>query len=190
MKLFVSLFLWLCVALPAQAGTNVFVDMMSLMFRMMLLMSNIMSTGANTYPNQAVPVTPFMSAPGIPAFPTNMAANPWFTSQGLQASNPWSTPSLNYPGNPNFQAIPVASPLEGFWGSSSGDTLIVRGQQFRLGHGQRSISGTLTLQGNIVSLRAYPQEAVNQYRFERKGDFLGLQSRSGQITFFQKTNSW
>ncbi|MEE9492512.1 MAG: hypothetical protein V3W04_03950 [Gammaproteobacteria bacterium] len=191
MKLLASLFFWLCVALPAQAGTNVFMDMMSMMFRMMILMANIMSTGTNTYPNQAMPVTPFMAIPNPANYPAGIPANPWSISpQSFQPTNPWSTPYLNYPENLDFQAAPVTTPLEGFWISSTGDTLIVRGQQFKLGHGQQAITGTLTLQENIVSMRTHPQEAVNQYRFERKDNFLGLQSRTGQVTLFTRRNTW
>jgi hypothetical protein len=142
---------------------------------------------------------------GMGGFP---GSNPWSGMGGFpgygSGLSPWSTPFMGdgrsspYGGaySPYSGVIPYSpagygasapkSLLEGRWFGNSGELLEIKGNRFRLKHGQYSINGAITIENNIVNLFSPDTGTVTQYHFIRNQTDLMLQDASGQVLSFTR----
>jgi hypothetical protein len=76
--------------------------------------------------------------------------------------------------------------LDGRWFGHSGEILEVRGDRFRLVHGQLAVNGVVRIENNIVNLYSQQTGTVTQYSFIRNQTDLMLQDASGLVLSFSK----
>jgi len=148
-------------------------------------------SGVNSFPG----MSPWSSPGGFPGYATGMS--PWSTPM---SPNAWSSPfasgyspyrnfpysSAGYGQTPGgIPSVPV-SLLEGRWFGDSGEILEISADRFRLRHGQYSISGTIRIQNNIVSLYSQQTGTVTRYTFLRNQTELMLQDGSGMLLSFSR----
>ena len=215
-------------SLPLPSAAVAMDDMFAVMFRMMLVMMNVMSDAmlGNTNTSDFGSASalgfgmgswPAMSGlygmnpvSGVSGFP---GMSPWSGMSGFPGNatgmSPWSSPmSPNSWANPfasgyspygngpysnaGYGAPPGATPsmpvsiLEGRWFGQSGEVLEIRGERFRLLHGNYGITGAIRIENNIVNLYSQQTGTVTQYTFFRNQTELMLQDASGMLLNFSK----
>jgi len=222
--------------LPLPTPAAAMEDMFAAMFRMMLVMMNVMSDamlgntnnsaftdnsfgfGMGSWPATSGlygmnPVYGINSLSGISPWSTGMGGypgmSPWsgmgaFPGYG-QGMSPWANPISPNPfasGHAPYTNVPyssavygrqpdgiVAAPvslLDGRWYGDSGEVLEVKGDRFRLVHGQLAVSGVIRISNNIVNLYSQQTGTVTQYTFIRNQTELMLQDASGAVLSFSR----
>jgi hypothetical protein len=162
-------------------------------------MNPMTSMGAWPLMSGMNPVSGFGGMPGMNPWSGPMRGNSWNNpfmnnSNGYPYSNDRARwPGTGYPGaiNPATAngypgAYSSASLLNGRWFGNSGEILEVRGNRFRLRDGRSSITGTIRLENNIVSMLSPKTRTVTQYTFIRNQSELLLQDASGRVLAFRK----
>ncbi len=148
-------------------------------------------SGFSGYPG----MSPWSGMGGFPGAATGMS--PWSTPM---SPNTWANPfASEYPSyghapysNTGYGAAPGAMPstpvslLEGRWYGQSGEVLEIRGERFRLVHGNNTITGVIRIENNIVNLFSQQTGTVTQYAFMRNQTELMLQDASGMLLNFSK----
>jgi hypothetical protein len=236
-----AIVLMVCVlSLPLPTPAAAMDDMFGVMFRMMLVMMNVMSGamlgntnnssfGSTNSPGFGMGSWPAMSGlygmnpiSGVGSFP---GMSPWSGTGGYPGMSPWSGMG-GYPGNgqgmspwsnpmmsndwanpfasgyPPYANVPYSSAgygrqpgaipsapvslLDGRWFGHSGEILEVRGDRFRLVHGQLAVNGVVRIENNIVNLYSQQTGTVTQYSFIRNQTDLMLQDASGLVLSFSK----
>jgi hypothetical protein len=187
------------VATPAQAAMD---DMFSVMFRMMLVMANVMSdamlgnTGNNwgglNSLNLGMTTMPMMSGLGTPW--SSFGGTPW-NSFG---STPWNsfggTPWNRY-GSPrgaqaNRYGVPPSQRasllLQGRWFGNSGEILEISGNRFRLRAAGASLAGIVRITGNVITLYSPQTNTMTRYTYLHNQSELLLNSGNGVLLTFRK----
>jgi hypothetical protein len=140
---------------------------------------------------------PMMS--GLGGWPgSGFGSSPWLMPMGSNAwgypmstpgffNNPYSGGAWGYPGNrrwpgagqPDSARMVSASLLDGKWYGTTGETLEVRGNRFRLRSGRLSVNGILNIDNNLVRLYTPQTGAVQIYQFARDQTSLVLKDTQG-----------
>jgi hypothetical protein len=193
--------LLLPVATPSQAVVD---DMFGVMFRMMLVMMNVMSDamlgndnnwgnnfgGMNSL-NMGMSAAPMMSGFGSPW--SGFGNSPWNSSGGYPFAgapgNAYAPYAGGY-GSPSRYGAPPPYPatslLEGRWYGNSGEILEVRGNHFQLRTAAAALGGKLSIENNIVSMYSPQTNTVTRYTFMRNQSELLLNNGSGVVQAFRK----
>jgi len=132
-------------------------------------------TGMGGYPGYGQGMSPWANP-----MTSNAWANPFTSGYAPYTNAPYS--SAGYGGQPGG----IVSLLDGRWFGQSGEVLEVKGDRFRLVHGQLAISGTIRIDNNIVNLYSQQTGTVTQYSFIRNQTELMLQDASGEVLSFSK----
>ena len=192
--------LTLPVATPAQAAMD---DMFSVMFRMMLVMANVMSDamlgntgnnwgGLNSF-NMGMTTLPMMSGFGSPwnsfgGTPWNRygGGSPWSSSGGPpwnRYGTPWGAPANRYGVPPSNRANLL---LQGRWFGNSGEILEIRGNRFRLRSAGASLAGIVRINGNVINMYSPQTNTLTRYTFLQNQSELLLNDGSGVLLTFRK----
>jgi hypothetical protein len=179
----------LCLPVSGQAQSSMD-DMFGVMFRMMLVMMNVMSDAmlGNTGPGS--------NWGGLNTFSTGM--NVWPAWSGL--GSPWSSFGTPWAGGWNGPFGPATGPwrgyspqragttylLEGRWYGNSGEILTIRGNRFRLQTGVIVLTGTLRIANNLIILYSPQTNTVTRYTFVRNQSDLFLSDGSGAVLTFRR----
>ncbi|NNJ94025.1 MAG: hypothetical protein HKP57_04690 [Halobacteria archaeon] len=180
------------VATPAQAAMD---DMFSVMFRMMLVMANVMSDamlgntgnnwgGLNSF-NAGMTTMPMMSGFGSPW--NSFGGTPWNSFGGT----PWNSYGGGTPWN--RYGIPRGAPanranllLQGRWFGNSGEILEISGNRFRLRSPGASLAGIVRINGNVINMFSPQTNTVTRYTFLQNQSELLLNDGSGVLLSFRK----
>ena len=181
----------LCLPVPSPAQSSMD-DMFGVMFRMMLVMMNVMSDamlgnaglgnnwgGLNTF-NPGMNTWPAWAGLGSP---WSSMGNPW--------AGGWKSPFAagGYPGAGYGHGSPRRGGsylLEGRWYGNSGEILTIRGNRFRLQTGLLALSGTLRIANNLITMYSPQTKTVTRYTFVRNQSDLFLDDGSGSVLIFRR----
>jgi hypothetical protein len=140
-------------------------------------------TGMGGYPG----MSPWSGMGGYPGFGQGLStwASPMSPNPFASGYPPYS--SAGYGGQPGGGIVSAPeSLLDGRWYGHSGEILEVKGDRFRLVHGQLAINGAIRIHNNIVNLYSQQTGTVTQYTFIRNQTELMLQDASGEVLSFSR----
>jgi hypothetical protein len=179
------------VATPAQAAMD---DMFSVMFRMMLVMANVMSDamlgntgsnwgGLNSF-NPGMTTLPMMAGLGTPW--SSFGGTPWNSYGGT----PWNRSGTAWSGPANWHGVPRANRanlmLQGRWFGNSGEILEISGNRFRLRAAGASLTGIVRITGNVITMYSPQTNTMTRYSYLHNQSELLLNSGSGVLLTFRK----
>ncbi len=199
---------------PIPASADAIGDMISVMFRMMMVMMGGMADSMDGSNSWGMPMNSFgLGMSGWPAMSglsglggwpgSGFGGSPWSmpltgNTWGYPLSvpgyfnNPYSGGAWGYPPDrrwsgaryPNSARFVTASLLDGKWYGTSGETLEIRGNRFHLRNGMLSLNGILKVEKNLVRLYTPQTRAVQLYQFARNQTSLVLQDAQGKTLKF------